>query len=267
MHQNQGTSLTTLGPRNESILPPHDNNARINPAYIRVIMSLIQSSHSVLDALLQIETSTYRRCPTVTTIRALYAIQDIWTLWRSVHGQQSCLSDFIAEEVLSLRFYAQQVKDFLEVATGPEGYQVPKMALTALSKITNHVLPPERINHRQTQQISAPQLSCDVMKDADSASNNDLEVILMTGMTDSEPAKRRSSLIEVQNAASSISDRAPTNVTPFQTSLASHDGLHDRSNEALILSDFELMAMPGTAIDQSWLFFDQDSDLAQYKSG
>ena len=230
-------------------------------------MSLIQSSHSVLDALLQIEASTYRKCPTVTTIRALYAIQEIWTLWKSVHCQQTYSSDFITEEVLSLRFYARQVKDFFEVGTGPEGYQIPKMALNALSNITNQVLLPERINHRQTRQVSAPQLSCGVIKEAGSVPNNDLEVILMTAMTDSEPAKRRLSPIEVQDAELSISDRATTNMPPFRTSLASHYGLNDTSNEAPIVSELELMAMPDIAIDPSWLFSDQDCDLGQYKFG
>jgi hypothetical protein len=267
VHQNQGTSLTTLSSRNETILPTHDNNARINPAYIRVVMSLIQSSHSVLDALLQIETSTYRKCPTVTTIRALYAIREIWTVWRSVHFQQTYLSDFITEEVLSLRFYAQQVKDFFEVTTGPEGYQIPKMALNALSNITKYVLLPERINRRQAQQVSVPQLSRCIIKETDSAPDNDLEVILMTGMTDSEPAKRPLSPIEVQDAELSISDRATKNVTPFRTSLTSHYGLNDTNNEAPIASEFELMAMPDTAIDPSWLFSDQDCDLGQYKFG
>lgn len=63
----------------------------MNPAYIRIVMSLIQSSHNVLDALLQMENSTYRKCPTVTTIRALYAIQGLWALGKSINRQPAHL--------------------------------------------------------------------------------------------------------------------------------------------------------------------------------
>lgn len=230
-------------------------------------MSLIQSSHSVLDALLQIETSTYLRCPTVTTIRALYALQEIWTLWRSVKCQQTHLLEFITEEVLSPKLYARQIRDFFAAMSGPEGYQIPNMALNVLSNITNHVLLPERTDQRQTQQVPVPQLSCGIVKEASGAPNNDLEVILMTGMTDSEPSERSLAPVEVQNADSTTSDRATRNVTPSGTSLAIHNGSNDTNNEASILSEFDLMVMPDAAIDPSWLFSSEDYDFGQYRFG
>lgn len=236
----------------------------MNPASIRIVMSLIQSSHSILDALLQMGNSTYLKCPTVTTIRALYAIQVIWTLWKSANRQHTCLSSFITEEVLSVRFYVRQIQAFLKVAIGPEGYQVPKMASNALSDVTNHLEQLERSSHPQSQQASVGTLPGDILRAAGSAPSNDLEVILLPGTTNADSAERCVLTNELQNADMLPSDRGIADNAAFQTSF---DGLDGMDDEAPFVSEFDLMTIPDAAIDPNWLFSDMTGDYGQYRLG
>ena len=191
-------------------------------------------------------------------------MQELRALWSSIHCPQESLSPFITEEVLSVRFYAGQLKDFFEIATGPEGYQVPKMALNALSGITNRLLQLEEMSNREPQQASIPSLYVNIVNEAGNTPKNDLEVILTTSMTESKSSNRRSLPIGVQDSGLPISDRATANLTPFQASLASDYGLNNMSNEAPFVSDFDLMTMPDAVMDLSWAFSDLAGGHGQY---
>ncbi|KAL7805066.1 hypothetical protein V8C44DRAFT_341884 [Trichoderma aethiopicum] len=50
--------------------------------HIRDVMSLVESSYSALDTLVLVVVATFCHCPTVTSIRALYALQEFITTWK-----------------------------------------------------------------------------------------------------------------------------------------------------------------------------------------
>lgn len=148
---------------------------------------------------------------------------------------------------------------FLKVAIGPEGYQVPKMALKALSDVTTRVEQLERQSHPQSQPASVPSLPGDIQREAGSAPSNDLEIILTPSMTDAESAKRCVLANDLQDADMLPFDRGIADKTALQTSF---DGLHGMDYEAAFVSEFELMTMPDAAIDPNWFLSDMTGDFA-----
>lgn len=228
-------------------------------AYIRVVMSLIQSSHNILDTVIHLDIPTYLNCPTVTTVRALYAMQMIFALWKSVKLQNSHVSDLIGEETLVAKFYAKEIKDFFERAVGAENFQVPRMALASLAKVTNYMLlsPSEKTHQQDTSPAHVPDLpsgqSCDTPP-------NDMDAILITEIKSSDRRTQQPSTIEEGSDLVGFNQEAAIDAS-FQP--PSMDGctlgaVSGASDPAQIWSEFEIMALPNLAIDPSWLFPEEE---------
>lgn len=227
-------------------------------AYIRVVMSLIQSSHNILDSVIHLDIPTYLNCPTVTTVRALYAMQMIFALWKSVKLQNSPISDLIGEETLVAKFYAKEIKDFFERAVGADNFQVPRMALASLAKVTNYMLlsPSEETQQQDTPPAHIPDLHSGQSSDTPP---NDMDAILRTEIKSSD-RRTQPSTIEGGTDLVGFNHQASLDA-PFQP--PSMDGctlgvIGGASDPAQIWSEFEIMALPNLAMDPSWLFPEEE---------
>lgn len=105
----------------------------VDSDYLRMIMSFVQSSHSALDLLLRLDASTYLKCPTVTTVRALYAVHELCLLQEYIIDQQSYLRNHVTEQVLCVQFYMSQTEVFFERVRAEKLFRVPHMALSVLA--------------------------------------------------------------------------------------------------------------------------------------
>ncbi|KIV94429.1 hypothetical protein PV10_02196 [Exophiala mesophila] len=262
--QAQTHSLPIFPPRTGDQNHVTPRQANPDMAYIRVVMSLIQSSHSILDTVIHLDIPTYLNCPTVTTVRALYAMQMIFTLYKSVKLQNSHISDLIGEETLVAKFYANQIKDFFERAVGVDHFQVPRMALASLAKVTNYMLLSPSV---ETQQQDTPYAQVPDSRPGESRDipPNDMDAILVTEIKSSGPLTQPGTtepgidLVSLnQEAAIEASFQPP----PLDScGLAAVGGAGDPSH---IWSEFEIMALPSVAIDPSWLFPEEDYDLSHH---
>ncbi|KAK7225357.1 hypothetical protein V2G26_013360 [Clonostachys chloroleuca] len=208
------------------------------------LMSLIQASHNVLDVLLRLDIKPYLRCPTVTTVRALYAIREIHLIWRSTRHHNPQYSQYITEEALSITFYLKQMNDFLARARGSEGFSVPDMALKSLASITNEVLDlATTTSHPRAVAGTSPVGSVNRSKELPA---DDLEAIL----TLASPLSEASASI-----APAMRDRSPAfSSQHFNTAAAvDHQARNcndfTRDGDQTTLSDFDMMIMP----DAGWM--------------
>lgn len=218
-------------------------------AYIRAIMSLIQSSHSALDTLVLFDMATYRRCPTVTSIRALYALQEILTVWKSVCHQRGYLSEFVNEEVLALMFYTKQTEEFFRQAAGAEGFAIPKMALSALSNVLLSLGDVE--NHKRQHQVQQLEpLGQEKEQGATKAPRrmiNDLEVILIIDLGNIQAPS-------ADQAQDQDRDDTRSDVTPGWSPMSANDGFNVALGDVLLAPELEAMTVPDSVIDPGWLF-------------
>ncbi|KAH8885844.1 hypothetical protein GQ53DRAFT_695403 [Thozetella sp. PMI_491] len=232
--------------------PSHLDTAR-DTTYIRVIMSLIQSSHSVLDVLLHLEPDTYLKCPTVTTIRSLYAIFEIDTLWKAIHLQETKLSEIINEEVLALNFYLGEIKEFFSRAEGGAGFQVPRMALASLAGITYPTLGATKLISRRREQAPVT-ISIENAGETISAPRNDLEAILQTDATSLGLRNKlpQSPTLRLGSSGGAIID-------PSSSNFSGSSNAPEVAENRLAVSEFDMMVMPGMGIDPTWLLLDEHS--------
>ncbi|KAL7924582.1 hypothetical protein ACQKWADRAFT_287024 [Trichoderma austrokoningii] len=210
-----------------------------NMTYVRTVMSLIQSSHSALDTLVLFDTVSYRCCPTIVSVRALYALQELFTIWKAVRSRQGCLSQFVTGEVLALKFYARQTEEFFKQVVGVEGFTVPRMALKtlpnllfSLDDIKNHEI------QRQVQQPDSPRAAAD----SPSPSANDLEVILIIDLGEIKAP----SVIQSRDQAQDGMEWPATEPANADYNATLEDALLAPNLETLIASD--------SVLDPTWLF-------------
>ncbi|KFY48678.1 hypothetical protein V495_01097 [Pseudogymnoascus sp. VKM F-4514 (FW-929)] len=247
----------TAEPVTNGVYTTSPDHAR-DMAYIRIVMSLIQSCHGVLDAHLHLTTSTYLRAPTVTTVRALYAMQVIYSLWKLVHYEQTNLSKFINEEVLGFRFYARQTKDFFERAMGAEGFQVPRMALDALAHVMNDKL----VLSSEGHSLPRPPHPRESAKDLPCKPTNDLESILIVDVVQS---KGSAHLSRPGHDPEILSFNQATDRVYYQPSFTQHYSFVGEDCNAMGLSDFEMMAMPSIA-DPNFFSAEDEINTGQHMS-
>lgn len=223
-------------------------------AYVRAIMSLVQSSHSALDTLVLFDVATYRRCPTVTSIRALYALHEIFTVWKSVYHQQGYLSEVVNEEVLALEFYAKQTEEFFKQAIGVEGFTIPQMALNALPNVLLSMQDMEarkRQHQAQQRQPEPPPGPADRRAGAIRAPSSiisDLEVILIIDLGDTirAPPENRDPDQDQDDTGLGVAPDWPATVT-------ANDDFHVSLDDTLLDCELETMTVPDSAIDPGWL--------------
>jgi hypothetical protein len=208
-------------------------------------MSLIQASHNILDVMLRLDVKTYLRCPTVTTVRALYAIREIYLVWKSTQYQNSQFSHLITEEVLALTFYVKRTNGFLERAKGVEGFSVPDMALNSLASITKEVLnSATTTSHLRAVFRTSP---VDRTHEASEPPANDLEAILTLATTPSEAST--SIVPAIYDTNSTVSDHPLDTNSAIYHQVGEHNDFN-REGEHMALSDFDVMIMP----DADWVF-------------
>jgi hypothetical protein len=207
-------------------------------------MSLIQASHNVLDTMLRLDTKAYLRCPTVTTVRALYALQQIYLVWKSTQHQNPQLSHLITEEALALTFYVKRANAFWERAAGAEGFSVPTMALSSLASITKKVLDfdittshPQAVETNSTDRVDEPTES----------PANDLEAILTLSTTRSQAS---TSITPAVCDTSSVVYSHPVDANDAVHHRAGEHNDINREEEYMALSEFDMMIMP----DADWMF-------------
>ncbi|KKO96461.1 hypothetical protein THAR02_11438 [Trichoderma harzianum] len=227
-------------------------------AYIRAIMSLIQSSHSALDTLVFFDIATYRRCPTVTSIRALYALQEIITVWKSVYHQRGYLSEFVNEEVLALSFYARQTEDFFKQATGAEGFAIPKMALNALTSVLLSL--GDMKSHKKPYRVQQPELVGQEKQQGPAKAPrrmaNDLDVILIIDLGNIQAPSAEQVQVQSQGQEREQNrdwdDVRPDTTLEWPPTSAS-DGFSVTLGDVLLAPELEAMTAPDSAIDPGWL--------------
>ncbi|KAL7911586.1 hypothetical protein GGI35DRAFT_294097 [Trichoderma velutinum] len=245
-------SSTRSAPRPET--QPLALAAARDMAYIRAIMSLIQSSHTALDTLVLFDNATYRRCPTVTSIRALYALQEIITVWKSVHHQRGYLSEFVNEEVLALAFYARQTEEFFKQAAGTEGFVIPKMALNALANVLLSL--GDMKNHKRQHRVQQPEpLGQEKQQGPAKAPRrmiNDLDVILIIDLGNIQAPSAEHVRGQEQEQNRDWDDvRSDTTLEWPPTS--ANDGLNVTLGDVLLAPELEAMTAPDSVIDPGWL--------------
>lgn len=227
-------------------------------AYIRAIMSLIQSSHSALDTLVFFDIATYRRCPTVTSIRALYALQEIITVWKSVYHQRGYLSEFVNEEVLALSFYARQTEDFFKQATGAEGFAIPKMALNALTNVLLSL--GDMKSHKKPYRVQQPELVGQEKQQGPAKAPrrmaNDLDVILIIDLGNIQAPSAEQ--VQVQGQGQEREQNRDWDDVRSDTTLewpptSASDGFSVTLGDVLLAPELEAMTAPDSAIDSGWL--------------
>ncbi|KAL7795461.1 hypothetical protein V8C43DRAFT_321315 [Trichoderma afarasin] len=228
-------------------------------AYIRAIMSLIQSSHSALDALVLYDIATYRRCPTVTSIRALYALQEIITVWKSVCNQRGYLSEFVNEEVLALSFYARQTEEFFKQATGTEGFAIPKMALNALANVLLSL--EDMKSHKRQYRVQQPELVGQEKQQgpvrAPRRMANDLDVILIIDLGNIQAPSAEQ--VQVQGQGQEREQDRDWDDVRSDTTLewpptsSTDDGFSVTLGDVLLAPELEAMTAPDSVIDPGWL--------------
>lgn len=183
-----------------------------------------------------------------------------------MHYQQTSLSIHINEEVLGLRFYERQIKEFFERAKGVEGFQVPRMALSALSRVMNHVLVPSAEGHNAQQPQAVPAVHpCESAKDTASTPANDLESILTVDVPQSETSAQLSSAA-AQDPGPLCSNHQTTNHVASQSSFIQNYSLAGESGDTMGLSEFEMMVMPEAGVDPSWLSAESEIYAGQHSS-
>lgn len=201
---------------------------------IRIVMSLIQASHTVLDTLLYMDTATYLKCPTVTTIRPLYAMQEISMLGKSIQNSEN-MSSIITDESLAVRLYATQIKEFFTRAVGSSMFQVPRMALASLRYI-----PQPTTFGDQTQQLQQEQAQAShetIPNDIDSILRVDFEVL---------PESSHNAL---QCVSQGMDARAAyANAAPDASTYTLDSDYYTST-----LPDMEMMVMPDVVLHSNWL--------------
>ncbi|KAL7955029.1 hypothetical protein V8C34DRAFT_292710 [Trichoderma compactum] len=230
-------------------------------AYIRAIMSLIQSSHSALDTLVLFDIATYRRCPTVTSIRALYALQEIITVWKSVYHQRGYLSEFVDEEVLALTFYARQTEEFFKQATGTEGFGIPKMALDALANVLLSL--GDVKSHKRQHRVQQPELVGQEKQQGPARAPrrmvNDLDVILIIdlGNIQAPSAEQVQGQGQGRGQERGEQDRDWDDVLSDTTlewpPTSASDGFNVALGDVLLAPELEAMTAPDSVMDSGWL--------------
>ncbi|KAM0487290.1 hypothetical protein ACHAPX_000561 [Trichoderma viride] len=219
--------------------------------YVRTIMSLIQSSHSALDTLVLFDTATYRCCPTVVSVRALYALQELFTIWKAVRSRQGYLSEFVTEEVLALKFYARQTEDFFKQVVGAEGFGVPRMALKTLPNLLFSL--DDIKNHERQRQVQQPECfgqdhSPRATADSPSPSANDLEEILIIDLGEIQAPSVSQSRDQVQDAT-----RADV-ALEWPVTEPGNDDFDVTLEGALLVPELGTLIAPDSVLDPSWLF-------------
>ncbi|PTB53659.1 hypothetical protein M431DRAFT_520631 [Trichoderma harzianum CBS 226.95] len=227
-------------------------------ACIRAIMSLIQSSHSALDTLVLFDIATYRRCPTVTSIRALYALQEIITVWKSVYHQRGYLSEFVNEEVLALSFYARQTEEFFKQATGTEGFGIPKMALNALANVLLSL--GDMKSHKKPHRVQQPELVGQEKQQGPAKAPrrmaNDLDVILVIDLGNIQAPSAEQ--VQVQSQGQEREQDRDWDDVRSDTTLEwpprfANDGFSVTLGDVLLAPELEAMTAPDSVIDPGWL--------------
>ncbi|KAK4070826.1 hypothetical protein Trihar35433_5293 [Trichoderma harzianum] len=227
-------------------------------ACIRAIMSLIQSSHSALDTLVLFDIATYRRCPTVTSIRALYALQELITVWKSVYHQRGYLSEFVNEEVLALSFYARQTEEFFKQATGTEGFGIPKMALNALANVLLSLGAMK--SHKKPHRVQQPELVGQEKQQGPAKAPrrmaNDLDVILVIDLGNIQAPSAEQ--VQVQSQGQEREQDRDWDDVRSDTTLEwpprfANDGFSVTLGDVLLAPELEAMTAPDSVIDPGWL--------------
>lgn len=253
------TCSPTRSETHTGMQPPALAAAR-DMAYIRAIMSLIQSSHSALDTLVLFDIATYRRCPTVTSIRALYALQELITVWKSVYHQRGYLSEFVNEEVLALSFYARQTEEFFKQATGAEGFVIPKMALNALANVLLSL--GDMKSHKRQYRVQQPELVGQEKQQGPARAPrrmaNDLDVILVIDLGNIQAPSAEQVQVQVQGQGQEREQDRDWDDVRSDTTLewpptSASDGLSVTLGDVLLAPELEAMTAPDSVIDPGWL--------------
>jgi hypothetical protein len=211
------------------------------------LMSLIQASHNVLDVLLRLDIKTFLKCPTVTTVRALYAMLEIYLIWRSTKHQNPQLPQCITEEAFSTTFYLQRMHGFLERARGPAGFSVPDMALKSLASITKEVLNSSATTTSYPPAVVGTSPAADCANKSTDSPANDLEAILTLATTHFEASA--GSRPAARDTSSMVSSPTLDTSAALYFQPEEHDELN-REGEQMVFSEFDMMIMP----DAGWPF-------------
>ncbi|GFP57730.1 hypothetical protein TASIC1_0009006700 [Trichoderma asperellum] len=219
--------------------------------YVRTIMSLIQSSHSALDTLVLFDTATYRCCPTVVSVRALYALQELFAIWKAVRSRQGHLSEFVTEEVLALKFYARQTEEFFKQVVGAEGFTVPRMALKALPNLLfslDDIKNQERRHRVQQPERFTQSKSQGVAVDSPNPSANDLEVILIIDLGEIQAPSVGQSRNQAQDGTK------PDATLEWPATLSTNGDFNTTLEDAFLAPELGTLIASDSVLDPGWLF-------------
>lgn len=153
------------------------------PGYLQAVMRLIRTCHSILDQVIGSDQLTYLNAPTITTVRALYAMKELLFLREASIQELHPAYGLIDVQVLSLDFYLDSLGKYLAHAKGAQGHKIPKMALSTIHRIRNRLILSNRQLIKRTPASGNLQVSPESAESAGD-SDNDLEGVTTPNLPD-----------------------------------------------------------------------------------
>lgn len=217
----------------------------ITPSLVKAVMSVIQCCHGIIDLVCQMDIQLYLDCPTVTTVRALYAINTLSALQRSFVEHNTIMSKFIDQSSIMLDRYSNRLRAFLYEATGPQEHVVPRMVLSTLDQAARQ--PYLLGEHNQT--FRTDQVTDSEPVDAAHANpHNDLEAVVVSTMPNAARAEQ-GSVVSSHNSPNNTLQQTHSYRAPISQTFAPATALNLPPPESTATgvhrpSEFDLMCMP-----------------------
>ena len=136
-------SILNVDHDSEELVPPFLSspgnqttpNAAINPLFVRAILGLISACRSILDAVILMDDSVLRGCPTVTFVKTLHALKVLTMLKRAQSHPDHIGLHVVDEASLNIGSYTGSICEKLDAAAGSMKCRVPSMILGVARKI------------------------------------------------------------------------------------------------------------------------------------
>ena len=120
-------------------------NTAINPLFVRAILGLISACRSILDAIILMEDSVLRGCPTVTFVKTLHALKVLTMLKRAQNNLDHVVLHVVDEASLNIGSYTGSICEKLDAAAGSMKCRVPSMILSVARKIAAQAIGAESL--------------------------------------------------------------------------------------------------------------------------
>jgi hypothetical protein len=108
----------------------------LSAGYINAVMTVINSSHSLLDEFLKCDIKTLRVVPIVHYVRACYALVVLVKLFISASVPTNELGKILDPQLLKIEFYMKALLEIIAKAAGPDNLRVPLKWLIIIQHVS-----------------------------------------------------------------------------------------------------------------------------------